>query len=290
MSKAMDRVVRALKVHAPRHVQFVKKEEDAEFVLIHVIGYPETVETVKRCVDRGQKYGIVQYCMRSTQRPNTRDWIGMWQHAEIVWSYYDLKALLEHDHPSMSSGVLDDGWAIKFYMSPLGVDPIFLNTEPIYTKMHTMLTSGFVAESEGVAEVSAAVKQIGGRHFHLGPKDAAPNADLWGMGISDPQLADVYARCCWVAGLRRCEGFEMPAAEGLVCGARPIMFDAPHYRRWFEPWAQFVPEGTFDEVVAAIVDIFEGGFKVPTDDERKAAVERFDWKRIIPPFWEGVAA
>ena len=177
----------------------------------------------------------------------------------------------------------------NFYHSPLGADPIFSAPKPsIEVKMYTMMTTGYVAESEGVLEVAAAIRHINGRHFHLGPKTVAPTADMFGLGLSDYTLADVYSRCCWVAGLRRCEGFEMPAAEGLVSGARPIMFDAPHYRKWFEPWAEFIPEGSFDETVTALIDVFEKGYRYVNDDERQAAAARFNWATIIPPFWTQV--
>jgi hypothetical protein len=278
LSKAMERVVAALKNYAPRSIKFVKEKEDAELVLLHVIGYPETIAAVEECQERKQKFGIIQYCLRSTQKPDTRDWASIWQAATIVWSYYDLPKLC-----------VEDGWAkgsFPFYHSPLGADPIFSEPRPtMHVKMYTMLTTGYVAESEGVLEVAEAVRRIGGRHFHLGPRDVAPNADMIGFGLSDHLLVDVYSRCCWVAGLRRCEGFEMPAAEGLVSGARPIMFDAPHYRKWFEPWAEFIPEGTFDETVDALVAVFDKGYRAVTEKERGEASRRFNWNAIVVPFW-----
>lgn len=287
LSKAMERVVAALKNNAPRDVKFVDKKEDADLVLLHVIGYPETVAAID-ALKPNQKYGIIQYCLRSTQKPDTHAWIQIWQEAAIVWSYYDLVKALEHDYPSTPTGIPSSGWGFNFYHSPLGADRIFSACRPVIeVKMYTMMTTGYVAESEGVLEVAEAIRQINGRQFHLGPSDVAPTA-VSGIGLSDYSLADVYARSCWVAGLRRCEGFEMPAAEGLVCGARPIMFDAPHYRHWFEPWAEFIPEGSFDEVVASLVAVFEKGFRYVTDDERAAASDRFNWTRIIPPFWTQV--
>lgn len=282
LSKAMSRVTAALKNHAPRRgVEFVEKEEDAELVVLHVIGYPETREHVVKLRARGQEYAVIQYCLRSTQEPDTNIWNGIWQQSKLVWSYYDLPKLC-----------VEDGWtsgSFPFYLSPLGVDPVFQDAGSNFrVKTFTMMSTGYIADAEGVGEVAEAVKRVGGRHFHLGPKHVAPNADKWGLQISDFLLADVYSRCCWVAGLRRCEGFEMPAAEGLVCGARPIMFDAPHYRQWFDGFAEFIPEGDFESVVQSIVNIFERGFQILPDALRNAAADRFNWKKIIPGFWEGV--
>jgi glycosyltransferase involved in cell wall biosynthesis len=320
LSKAMGRVVAALKRESShRRVEFVNAEEDADLVVLHVIGYPETVEAVNRIKTRAQQYVIIQYCMRSTQQPDTRFWKDIWTGAKLVWSYYDLKELIAQDlHRSFDrecisdSGrhemnddqcdscmmmqneidrqreTLSENFHFHFYCSPLGADPIFHRTQWMSVKMYTMLTSGFVAESESVREVCDAVARVNGRVFHLGPRDAAPTAFSCGTGLSDFDLADIYSRCCWVAGLRRAEGFEMPAAEGLVCGARPIVFDAPHYRRWYDGFAEFIPEGTPDEVTESLVRIFENGWEPVDEITRQLAVSRFSWSNIVPEFWEGV--
>lgn len=281
LSKAMERVLAALKNHAPKGVEFVLTREESNLEILHVIGYPETEEAVTRAMNSGREYIIIQYCMRSTQRPNTRDWRDIWTNAQMVWSYYDLHALIDQDRMEG-----DEPFTFHFHCSPLGADQIFRETKPIATKLYTILTSGFVAESETVLEVAKAIEKIDGRQFHLGPHNVV---DAWrtGYGLSDFQLADVYSRCCWVAGLRRAEGFEMPAAEGLCTGARPLMFDAPHYRRWFNSFADFIPETDFDGTVQAIVDTFERGYRPVTEEERQLAIKIFDWKEIMAGFWEG---
>ncbi len=280
LSRAMERVVAALKLFAPKGVEFVTDRRDAHLVLLHVIGYPETETAVQELRTNGQSFAIIQYCMRSTQKPNTRDWVDLWRGADLIWSYYDLPALMKAD------GLFDS--SLNIYMSPLGVDPVFRNRPLQDVKTFTILTSGFVAESESVLECAKAVAAVKGRQFHLGPRSVCPDADMCGTGIGDPTLAEAYSRSCWVAGLRRAEGFEMPAAEGLCCGARPIMFDAPHYRRWFDPWATFIPEGTFDEVVDSIVKVFESGCTMVSEAERQVALDCFNWETIVNGFWEGV--
>lgn len=283
LSKAMERVLAALKFHAPRHVEFVRSKEESELEILHVIGYPETEEAVRVAMDSKRKYVIIQYCMRSTQRPNTRDWRDIWTNAHMVWSYYDLLDLIRQD---AQEG--DGNFIFHCYNSPLGADEVFKSMKPVSVKLYTMLTSGYVAESEGVHEVAAAIERIGGRQFHLGPPNVCPTSYRTGIGLSDPQLADVYSRCCWVAGLRRAEGFEMPAAEGLCMGARPLMFDAPHYRRWFNDFADFIPETDFEGTVQALVDTFERGYRPVTEEERRHAMDVFNWKTIVTGFWEGV--
>jgi hypothetical protein len=281
LSKAMGRVVAALKREAPRGLSFVSTPEEADLLVLHVIGFPETELAAQWALNHGKRYSLIQYCMRSTQRQNTKDWESIWTRADLVWSYYDLPAMVKLDADG------GPGFEFSYYDAPMGVDPIFSRFEPSAVKMFTLMTSGYVAESESVTEAAEAVYRLRGRHFHLGPKNVAPKADVIGLGISDWALGDTYARTCWVSGLRRAEGFEMPAAESACCGAIPIVFDAPHYRRWYEGIAEFIPEKSPAEVTDAIMDVFERGF-VFSESRRQDALSRFDWKKIIPGFWEGV--
>ena len=88
-----------------------------------------------------------------------------------------------------------------------------------------------------------------------------------------------------MSGLRRIEGFELPAAEGLLCGARPIMFDRPHYRDWFNKWAIFIPEGNREEVLQSLIDVFQQEYRPVTLEEIAEARQLFDWQSIINGFW-----
>src|SRR5207253_7002977 len=105
-------------------------------------------------------------------------------------------------------------------------------------------------------------------------------------GLSDIQLATLYAQCHYVSGLRRIEGFELPAAEGLLCGARPILFDRDHYRNWYGSLAEYITESDRPGVVAQLVDLFGRQVRTVTADERNEAVRRFHWPTILNGFWE----
>ena len=282
MSRAMHRVAKALEEFAPPEleIEFVSDPLEAELVVLHTIGYPETVAAAAELEERGARFAVMQYCLRSTQQPSVEAWLPTWRRAAAVWSYYDLEQL-----------AADDGFGLEgvpFYMAPLGVDPVFtrdvagaLEAAPRFT----VLTSGYVAKTEGVLEAARATRAAGGRMYHLGPDlNLGPHVSR-GLNIPDEMLAGIYRRCDFVAGLRRCEGFEMPAAEGLLCGARPVCFDRPHYRRWFEPWATFVPEATFDSTTAALLAVFEAGPGTLTDVELEAARRRFDWRELVGGFW-----
>lgn len=281
LSLAMNRVSEALTRFAPRSVQLTQHEGEADLVLLHVIGYPETVEKIEQLKARGKQYGIIQYCMRSTQRPNTQDWLPIWHDAEIVWSYYDLPKLVREDKIEFA---LD----YNFYFAPLGADGS--KFRPWATpKRYIIGTSGRVAESECILEAAEAAKIVGQQMFHLGPKD-----DRYGdhvvciEGMNDAQLGQLYSRCVYVAGLRRAEGFELPAAEGLLCGARPICFDRPHYRQWYGDHALYIPEDGYQETVEQLIALFRERPPEITQEERDECAELFNWERIASGFWQAL--
>jgi hypothetical protein len=107
-------------------------------------------------------------------------------------------------------------------------------------------------------------------------------------GIDDATLARVYSECHFVSGLRRVEGFELPAAEGLLCGARPIFFDGPHYRAWFDTFAEFIPEAASTTWSRRSRRFSGTGARPVTDAERADAARRFDWREIARGFWDRI--
>lgn len=278
LSRAMARVANALALYAPRSVELVTEPEAADLVVLHVIGHPETVEAVKRIRTRGARYAIMQYCMRTTQQASTHAWRDIWGGAAAVWSYYDLGQLIADDG--------GHGIDFPFHYAPLGVDSWAFYPTLGGRREYTMLTSGYVAETECVREVCEAVRRVRGKHFHLGPQLALPpQVARCELGITDDRLAAIYRSTKYVAGLRRVEGFELPAAEGLVCGARPVVFDRPHYRQWFGPWAVFVPECEPEQLTNVLEGVFRGEYRAVQPHESADAAARFDWARLVPAFW-----
>jgi D-inositol-3-phosphate glycosyltransferase len=288
LSRAMTRVAEALSDYAPtpipnepQSIYIVNNVPEADLVVLHVIGEEGITEAAKLKA-AGKKYAIIQYCLRSTQKPNTNDWLRTWVDAEAVWSYYDLKQCIAEDNVS------DSVEFTNFYHSPLGVDTDSFRHWASVPKKYTILTSGYVAETECVREASEAVKAVQGKMYHLGPKLINEPHVTSALGIDDDTLAQMYSRSKYVAGLRRMEGFELPAAEGLLCGARPICFNAPHYRKWFEEFAVFIEEGSPEQVRAQLVEVFSGPYHTVTEAEIIKAKSRFDWAGIVGGFWQHV--
>lgn len=284
LSAAMRRVADALAKHAPPEVVVVKQPHLAKLHVLHVIGYPETVQEIECLREAGRDYAIMQYCLRTTQRPHTSDWVQLWSGAACVWSYYDLVAKLAEDGVTLPLGMEH-----RLYWAPLGVDVDVFKPRLTVGERYAILTSGYMAGPECIEECWRAAARADRRVYHLGPADnfagiAGDHVDF-GFNVHDNDLARAYSRSDFVAGMRRVEGFELPAAEGLLCGARPIMLDRPHYRTWFEPWARFVPEAAPDVVEQALVEIFSTEHEPVQPREIAAARRRFDWEQLVREFW-----
>jgi hypothetical protein len=272
LGRGIHRVAEALRRYAPPDVEIVSDPLTADLVLVHCIGWGSLEGWAFR---DDQKLAIAQYCYLTTEDPSPARWGEVWKRAALVWSYYDLPFL---------SGRSD----FPFYFSPLGADAEVFQPDPIRRALWAIVTSGYIAETEGVRECAEACARVGSRMFHLGPDLQLGRHVRFGHGITDRQLAEVYSGARFVAGLRRGEGFELPAAEGLLCGARPIMFDAKHYRDWFDGFAEFVPEADAETVTAAIEALLRRPGQAVSALERAQAAERFAWPRIAAGFWERV--
>lgn len=291
-SQGIHRIVRAIKAHAPADagIEFVERIEEADFRILHVIGwgsipwanpcYPEHSDPFE-----AMPYAVMQYCVRTSENPSAGLWWDqVWKRARVVCSYYDLARYLADDRSVGAS----EAFGYPFYFAPLGVDASTFRRRGPVRKRFTFGTSGYVAETEGVPEVYAAVTRRGGELFHLGPRLFAGEGVTFANGISDAMLAQLWSQCLYVAGLRRVEGFELPAAEGLLCGARPVMFDAPHYRDHFGDLAEYVPEVEPSELIEHLSAILARPYRAVTDVEIARAREIFNWPTIIRGLWERI--
>lgn len=283
-SRGLLRVRDALLRYAPPSIEVVKEQGECDLAILHVFGrHTSTGKTIKWLTDHKKKYAMIQYCLRSTMRPDTKDWIDMWKGAKLVWSYYDLPALCSKD------GMLYEGMReFPFYHAPLGVDAGIFYQHDIDRGDFIIATCSQHALTEGVKECVVAAKRLGLRVFHLGHELRRGPDVVCDSGISDHALAVYYSRCLFVSGLRRVEGFELPAAEGLLCGARPILYDQPHYRHWYNGLATFIPEVSREEVTDILEDQFIQGPVPVSRDEIEEAKKRFDWQTIITGFWRRV--
>lgn len=269
---AIQRIVSNLKLYAPRFIDFVDKEEDADIVIIYAYGQRRGVKYhSERLLNKGKEYSIVQLCLRNTTNPRTEDWMPIWYKSKLVWSYYNLPNLIEEDGNTANP--------FPFYFSPLGVDAtVFKETKCEKKYLVGICSHGMSRES--LAEVMEAAKQVGGEVFHFGRKDKP--------FITDKELALMLSQCKYISGLRRHEGFELPIIEGALCGARPICFDITQYRQWFHTLAIFIPQRHPRHVVEDLVKIFRMPDKPVTDIEKFNVARWFNWRNIIEGYWNAL--
>jgi hypothetical protein len=262
-SLAVRRVVDALTKRSPSYIEIVMEVEKADLVVLHVNGRLEGTTRYIESINR--PYAIVQYTFKSTLNPEAEDWMPMWNGAELVWSYLYLEG------------------EFNFYHAPLGVDSKVFYPRGL-PKVYTVLTSGEGYLAESVREVMMAGRRLDAPVAHLGPDLKKEGVDYF-SGLSDDMLASLYSSCDYVSGLRRNEGFELPAAEGLMCGARPILFDVSHYKSWYDGLAVFIPETNRDQIVEDVYDVLRQDVKPVEASEIKDATERFNWDDLVKEFW-----
>ncbi len=269
-SRAMVRVARALSKNRPHNVSIAANINDADLAVLHVIS-PDAVSYATNLAQRGINYAVIQYCLGLGHPPEI--WHGMWNSAEVVWSYYDLEQLADYQGDN-------------FYHAPLGVDDVFINHESQGTVRNRVITTGYVSGpfAEPIEEVWIAASRAGVEAIHIGPSivkgitDYPPN---WrAITPIDTELAELYSTSRWVSGMRHVEGFELPAAEGLARGCRPIVFDQPTMRQWYGDRVEYVEECSGEELIGKLQDIFVVGVEQGSRD-----IGVFDWKVICGGFW-----
>jgi hypothetical protein len=220
----------------------------------------------KKILAAKKKYAVCQYVLASCRNPDPKDWMELWDNAQVVWSYYDLPTP-------------------KLYRAPLAADPEIFCTQDV-DKKYMVGTNGNAFKAECIGEMHMAAYHAGGRVVHIGPNwDNNPIVD-YKQSISDDELREVYNACDWWGALRRRDGFEMTAVEALLCGVRPIMFDQPWFRHWFDGLATFIPELPPDDVVGWVHRIFKKGAKPVTEKEIEETKRRFNWETSVKGFWE----
>lgn len=273
LSRAMKRVANALERYAPADVTIVQDPNAADVLVLHVIG----LEAVNYREDK--PCAVLQYCVNSATKEGAAPWHPLWNRALTVWSYYNLAPLMPED--------------TDFYYAPMGIDRVFREPRPNCGRDYLVLTSGYVNGhgQEAIEEPTVAAEQCGGKAIHLGPMPTGITRNVemnLATDISDVTLASIYRRCQFVTGLRYVEGFEMPAIEGLVNGARPVVFDRAEMRHWYQDSAVYVPECSGLELIDRLTAVFSEDRDPVSNEEREWALARFNWKTLAEGFWNRV--
>lgn len=276
LGQGIKRVARELVHHAPVEVTFTTDRHDADHIVHHVVGVGNfsAVALPELIAQDAKPYSMVQYCVRTSEW-SPFHWWTLWQAATVVWSYYDLPALLP-------SGAGQPGW---FYHAPLGVSRDIADAAaPQSTRDYLVGTSGYVAEAECIDVWAEVARQFSQKQAHLGPPlRCFTDTVATYQGLKDAELGRLWSRCQFVNGLRATEGFELPAIEGLACGARPVVFDRPEHRQWLQDMAEYIDEA--QPVLPQLQRLVINPYRPVDPLESTRARYQFDWKRICAGFW-----
>lgn len=298
-SPAMIRIANAIERHAPASVEIVSDQSSADLVILYPIG-ADWIPLIEEVEAQGKRFALVQCCLKSTGA-SCSTWAPVWDRAACVWSYLDLNRLADEewkaDWSSDRSRLPPSAFENSFYYAPLGIDDAFLShaSTPHTHSRNTVVTTGHVSgrPAEAIYEVWEAALSCGYRVTHVGPKLPSwrPGVRVR-TGISDQELRQIYLEAAFVGALRYVEGFELPALEGLACGATPILFDQPDLYRWYGKGALYVPELEGQELVEELVRLFRWQNQpsiLPVDSARNADIlSRFSWSTLVGEFWQRI--
>ena len=275
----MKRVESALRRTLPRGFVEVQRPRDAEIQFLHVIDRVN-LNTM------GQQDVVIQYCLHTSAHPSPMEWQHVWDRAMTTWSYYDLSGYI----PSH-----------KFYHSPLGIDSVFRRTTPAALASHRdpyLVTTGYVTGpgAEAIEEVWNVAERMGIPGTHFGPKNVQGSSRFvpknWRQleRVSDDVVATTMSSASHVVALRHTEGFELPAAEGIACGARAILFDQPTLRHWYGDSAIYLPEcdGSRLELALQIALEVSIGHRYYDLAARRQLLDTMDWDKITTGLWDMV--
>ena len=278
--RGVNRIRNALIKYAPSDLKFTDDPLDFDIDLL-VMNVNGRCGRTKRRIAKAKSYGVdiavMQIALKSTRNPSVVDWRPIWDQSKLIWSYYNL-----------TQWAIDEGveptFADRFYRAPLGADSdVFKPTGA--EKKYLALSVSHTYLSESTREVIKAVEIVGGKVAHLGPFIGVDWVDNY-QNITDEELADLYSSCYYVSGLRRVEGQDMPAAEGLLCGARPIVFDRPDQADWYGEFSIVLPETNRDQIVNDLELLF---YYSPTPKVEQWEIEKakdiFSWRKFSEGFW-----
>lgn len=278
------RIAQALTATAPPWARIVQDVAQADLQILQVVALD-----ARRGV-KAPRYAIIQHAQRHEHRHGARapivvpsnfnPWEALWSKALAIWSPVGISvAALNHQ--------------AHLYLAPFGVDTGVFRPSGAPRDVG-LVTTGVSNVDEPIEEAAAAALRAGLTVTHVGPFDVeGMNARVSpGMSavnsLSDNELAALYSRARWVSGLRYKEGFELPALEGLACGARPICFDTPENREVFKDHALYVHELAGDALVDQLTTVMSQPARPVGVQELNDVALRYDWERLAVGYWQAL--
>lgn len=252
MSNALRRIEDGIRATMPDSYVWVTSEREADVIIAPVVDIKDATGVNNRTV-------LMQLCYL-TGAADVHAWRNVWAKAGIVASYLKLP--------------LTD-----YIRMPLGFDPNLFYPRPEQPKLYRAVVTGYVDWEDG-GEVIAGVHQAFGNVIHVGKNFNLGAGYAHAEGVSDHQMAAIYASADYVVALRAVEGFELPLIEGAACGATPIALDLECYRHWFTGYALFVDP---DYIEQGLSEINTSNIKLMQRD-----MTPFNWEKVMRSFWHEI--
>lgn len=276
------RIAQALTATAPAWARVVQDVAQADVQVLQVVSLD-----ARRAV-KAPRYTVIQHAQQFEHRHGGRapivvpvgfnPWEALWAKSLAIWSPLDI------------AKQLDGRSAARLYHAPFGVDSSVFRPSGAPRDVG-LVTHGYSNFDEPIEEAAAAALRAGLTVVHVGPFEVDGMDPRISPGMSavnsltDNELAALYSRARWVSGLRYKEGFELPALEGLACGARPLCFDTPANREAFGDHAFFVPELTGDALVNQLATVLSHHARPVGVQELNDVTLLYDWERLAKGYW-----
>jgi glycosyltransferase involved in cell wall biosynthesis len=273
LGRIMHRLNKHIKQYAPDWAVFVDNMDDAEFQILDVVG-SGSLENLKK-----DRHAIFQHCYITTENNTPEFWLPIFEKSVLTVSYMDLPSLVKSDK-------------FPFLRNPMGADiSVFRTTGE--AKDLSVMTTGYIDNTESISEIADAVNRLNGTLIHVGGKMNLRCNSIQKEGISDDEMVSFYNRSYYVSGLRKQEGFEVPIVEGLLCGTRGICYNKDHYRYWYGDLVEYIEEDGFTEmslyspkVSLQLSRIFDTPYRYITQEEINIVKEKFSWETVATNFWK----
>ena len=221
---------------------------------------------------------IFFHCFGEWSEESPAEYYDLFKNAMLVYSHLDLESI----YPTIPKE--------KFMRGPWGCQPdLWFSEEGSFNDKYEILCTGEIASTEGIRECVGACDMINKKVLHVGHNFNYRNKSYINVSnLQTHEMRKAYNSSKWVSALRRIEGFEKPAIEGLLCGARPICFDTPLYRYWYGDLARYIKEGSENETGNDLLRVLQEEYSPVTTEEMQQAIKKFAWYYVSKNFWERV--
>ena len=256
--------------YAPSLAEFVDNPREADIQILDIAKLADFSNI--RC----EKYIVNFHCSGEWSEENIVDYLPYFQKAIMVYSHLDLQKEL----PEL----------VNFVRGPWGTNHRNFFNVMDNTGEYAILNTGMVPQTEGIYESVAAADAVDKKMIHTGPNLNIKNKSYHACRefLNIEQLRYMYHTCSYTSGMRRIEGFEKTVAEGILCGSRPICFDAELYRYWYGDLVEYVKEGTPEETTQDLINIFNGSYRAVTEKEREMVKKMFSWSIVARNYWKSL--